>query len=81
MCPTRALANALRGFDDLGVVLPHPGEQLADGRVVLIRAIELEEPRSAGEARSENPIAFQIVDCALNDAQVFIKESCQLTRV
>ena len=81
VCPTRALANALCGFDDVGVVLPHPGEQLADGHIVLIRTIELEESRSSGEARSQNPIAFQIVDRALNDAQIFIKQRRQLTRI
>jgi hypothetical protein len=75
------LANALGGFDDVGVVLPHPRNELANGRVVLIRSVELEEPRSAGKARRENPIALQIVDRTLNDAQIFAEERRQLTRI
>jgi hypothetical protein len=81
VCPTRTLTNALRGFDDVGVVLTHPRKQLADRCVVLIRAVELEEARSTGQARCENAIALEVVDGALNDAKVFIEERRQLARI
>ena len=75
------MANALGGFDDVGIALPHPCNELADGRVVLIRSVELEEPRSPGKARRENPVALQIVDRTLKDAQIFAQERRQLTRI
>jgi hypothetical protein len=62
------LAYALRGFDDIGIVLTHPREQISDGRVVLIRPVEFEETRSTDETGCENSIAFQVVNRALDDA-------------
>ncbi|MBV8579218.1 MAG: hypothetical protein JOZ86_01115 [Candidatus Eremiobacteraeota bacterium] len=56
-------------------------EQVAHARVVLIRSVQLEEPRAAEEPRGEDPIAFEIVDGPLYDAEVLVEQSRQLARI
>jgi hypothetical protein len=75
------LSNALRGFDDLRVALTHAREQLPHGRVVLVGAVQLEETRSAQEAGCKDAIALEIVNRALNHAEIFVQERRHLARI
>ncbi|MBV8645336.1 MAG: hypothetical protein JO225_15630 [Candidatus Eremiobacteraeota bacterium] len=57
------------------------GKQVAHARVVLIGAVQLEEPRAAEEPGGQNTVAFEVVDGALDDAEVFVEQCCQFARI